>query len=151
MEYMKWIWLVAIAGFIATEAATTGLVCIWFALGSVAGLLASLAGIELTGQIVIFAVVSAIALAVTRPLVKALSRRKAVPTNLDRVIGTAGKVMEAIDNQSAAGTVYAGGKLWTARSVTGDTIPAGTMVKVERMEGVKLFVIKSEEKAEVRS
>ena len=76
---------------------------------------------------------------------------KAVPTNLDRVLGDSGKVTETIDNENSTGAVYVDGKTWTARSADGSVIPAGTVVEILRMEGVKLFVKKMEEKVEVTS
>ena len=63
-----------------------------------------------------------------------------VPTNADRLLGTGARVTEAIDNAAATGAVYADGKTWSARSASGDAIPAGTLVEIERMEGVKLIV-----------
>ena len=101
--------------------------------------------------VVLFAAVSAAALAVTRPLVRRYAAGKAVPTNLDRVLGDTGRVTETIDNANSAGAVYVDGKTWTARSDDGAVIPQGTTVKILRMEGVKLFVRKIEEKVEVTS
>ena len=97
----------------------------------------------------IFAVVSAAALAVTRPLVRRFGREKPVPTNADRVLGLTGQVTETVDG--AAGAVYVDGKTWSARSAGGEVIPAGSQVEIQRMEGVKLFVKKLKEKAEVVS
>ena len=105
----------------------------------------------MTFQLVIFAAVSALALAVTRPLVARFGRSRHEPTNLDRVIGRTAGVTEDIDNDAATGAVYVDGKTWTARSAGGEVIPAGSRVQIQRMEGVKLFVKKSEEKAEVVS
>ena len=137
--------------FGAVEAATAGLVSIWFAAGAVAGLIAAWLGAGVAAQVVLFAVVSAAALAVTRPLVRRYAAGKAVPTNLDRVLGDTGRVTETIDNARSAGAVYVDGKTWTARSDDGAVIPQGTTVKILRMEGVKLFVRKIEEKVEVTS
>ena len=133
------------------EAATAGLVSIWFAAGAVAGLIAAWLGAGVAAQVVLFAVVSAAALAVTRPLVRRYAAGKAVPTNLDRVLGDTGRVTETIDNARSAGAVYVDGKTWTARSDDGAVIPQGTTVKILRMEGVTLFVKKIEEKVEVTS
>ena len=127
MNVMSWLWLGGVVLFGAVEAATAGLVSIWFA------------------------AVSAAALAVTRPLVRRYAAGKAVPTNLDRVLGDTGRVTETIDNARSAGAVYVDGKTWTARSDDGAVIPQGTTVKILRMEGVKLFVRKIEEKVEVTS
>lgn len=151
MNVMSWLWLGGVVLFGAVEAATAGLVSIWFAAGAVAGLIAAWLGAGVAVQVVLFAVVSAAALAVTRPLVRRYAAGKAVPTNLDRVLGDTGRVTETIDNARSAGAVYVDGKTWTARSDDGAVIPQGTTVKILRMEGVKLFVRKIEEKVEVTS
>ncbi len=148
---MSWLWLGGVVLFGAVEAATAGLVSIWFAAGAVAGLIAAWLGAGVAAQVVLFAVVSAAALAVTRPLVRRYAAGKAVPTNLDRVLGDTGRVTETIDNARSAGAVYVDGKTWTARSDDGAVIPQGTTVKILRMEGVTLFVKKIEEKVEVTS
>lgn len=135
-----WLWLIALVIFGVVEAATAGLVCIWFAMGAMAALLAALVGTGVVEQVVVFAVVSAATLAATRPLVRRMTAGKAVATNADRVLGTAAKVTETIDNENSAGAVYVDGKTWTARSADGSVIPAGERVEVESMEGVKLFV-----------
>ena len=151
MDLMIWLWLGAAVLFGIVEALTAGLVSIWFAAGAVAGLIAAWLGAGVAVQVVLFAVVSAAALAVTRPLVRRYAAGKAVPTNLDRVLGDTGRVTETIDNARSAGAVYVDGKTWTARSDDGAVIPQGTTVKILRMEGVTLFVKKIEEKVEVTS
>ena len=137
---MTFVWIAAIVIFGIAEAATAGLVSIWFVVGSVAALLAAAAGLGTLAQIVLFLVVSAAALAATRPLVRKLSTGKAVPTNADRVLGRTARVTETIDNDSASGAVYVDGKTWTARSADGSVLPAGSRVEIRRMEGVKLIV-----------
>ena len=152
MNIMIWIWLAAVAAFGIVELMTEGLVSVWFAVGSVGALLATLAGFGLTAQLVVFAVVSAAALAIGLPMVRnwADRRRGPTPTNLDRVLGGTGRVTEVIDNEIASGAVYVDGKTWTARSAAGEIIPQGTRVRIARMEGVKLFVeIEQKENAEV--
>ena len=151
MDYMIWVWLGAAVVFGVVEALTAGLVSIWFVAGSAAALIGAFLGAGLGVQVALFVVVSAAALAVTRPLVRRYAAGKAVPTNLDRVLGDTGRVTETIDNARSAGAVYVDGKTWTARSDDGAVIPQGTTVKILRMEGVKLFVRKIEEKVEVTS
>ena len=56
------------------------------------------------------------------------------------VIGSRGYVTADIDNVSAVGKVKLGAMEWTARSTTGEKIPAGTLVQVDKIEGVKVFV-----------
>ena len=140
METM--IWVAAIVVFGIVEAATAGLVSIWFVAGAAAALIAALLGLSIVVQLVVFVVVSAAALAATRPLVRKLTAQKAVPTNADRVLGQEAKVTETIDNEAPGGAVYADGKTWTARSADGSIIPEGEQVRITKMEGVKLFVEK---------
>ena len=151
MDYMIWVWLGAAVVFGIVEALTAGLVSIWFVAGSAVALIGAFLGAGLGVQVALFLAVSAAALAATRPLVKRWTSGKAVPTNADRVLGDSGKVTETIDNENSTGAVYVDGKTWTARSADGGVIPAGAVVKIVRMEGVKLFVEKMEEKMEVMS
>ena len=151
MDLMIWLWLGAAVLFGIVEALTAGLVSIWFVAGAGAALIGALLGAGTGVQVGLFVVVSAAALAATRPLVRRYASGKAVPTNLDRVLGDSGKVTETIDNENSTGAVYVDGKTWTARSADGSVIPAGTVVEILRMEGVKLFVKKLEEKVEVVS
>lgn len=136
-----WIWLGAVILFGVLELATAGLVSIWFVAGALAALAGAVLGAELLVQVLLFAGVSAAALAVTRPLVRKYTRRDTVATNADRVLGSRAKVTETIDNDNSTGAVYVDGKTWTARSAEGDVIPAGEQVEVASIEGVKLLVI----------
>lgn len=145
-----WFWLGAIVFFGVVEGVTAGLVSIWFVLGAAAALIAALLNAALAVQFVVFLIVSALALIATRPLVKKLRAGKPVPTNLDRVIGAAGRVTETVDNSIASGAVYVDGKTWTARSADGSILPKGQMVRIVKMEGVKLFVEKSNERENVQ-
>ena len=145
---MTLVWTGAVILFGIAEGVTAGLVSIWFVFGSLAALAAAFLNAPLGVQVALFVVVSAVTLALTRPMVKRLMRRRSEPTNLDRVMGQTGRVTEAIDNAAPSGAVYVGGKTWTARSESGEVIPAGTQVTVVRIEGVKLLV-KNYEKAEV--
>ena len=61
--------------------------------------------------------------------------------NLDRIIGMDGIVTEEI-KKNMVGEVKVDGKLWSA--IAEETIPVDTMVKVEKIDGVKL-VVKNDE------
>ena len=88
-------------------------------------------------------------LALLRPLVKKYMTPKIVRTNVDSVVGSTGIVTEAIDNVTAKGQVKLGHMFWTARSTSGETIPEGTLIQVDRIEGVKVFVSQAEVPANV--
>ena len=144
-DHMTFIWIAAIVVFGIAEAATAGLVSIWFVAGAVAALLALEIGAVLWLQIVVFLAVSIAALIATRPLAHKMLDKTIVPTNADRVLHHAAKVTEEINNENATGAVYIDGKTWTARSEDGDPIARGVMVTIVRMEGVKLCVRKERE------
>ena len=133
-------WLALMVLFIIMEANTISLVSLWFAIGALASVIAALLGAEIWLQVVLFFGVSALTLGCIRPLLKKYVKPKIVPTNVDAIIGTTGYVTEDIDNLAAAGQVKLGGMPWSARSSNGDSLPVGTLVQVDRIEGVKAFV-----------
>ena len=145
MENMVYIWLGAMLLFLIVEAVTVGLTSIWFAAGSLAAFVVAIVGGPFWLQLVLFLLISGVMLAFTRPLAKRYlnSRRKA--TNADRVLNMVGIVTEDIDNVAAQGTVSVDGKLWTARSKTGNAIGKGKFVRPVAIEGVKLLVVPAEE------
>ena len=140
LNNMSIVWVVLMVVFLVVEAATAGLTCIWFAIGSLAALIAALFDAQLWLQIVWFLVISFVTLYFTRPLVKKYVNSRSQPTNADMVIGKEALVTEDIDNVEATGAVSVGGKVWTARSADGGRIKSGAVVSVLRIEGVKLIV-----------
>ena len=136
----KLVWLVLLLIFAASEAATVGLTSIWFAAGALAALIAALLGGALWIQITLFLAVTLLCLAAVRPLAKKHLNSRVERTNADRAIGQEAQVTEDIDNIHGKGAVVIRGVTWTARSEDGSIIPAGTMVKVLRIEGVKVFM-----------
>ena len=134
------IWLVLMVIFLGAEALTVSMVSLWFASGAVVALLLSLLHLQVWVQVVLFFVVSGVLLACLRPMVRRHVAPKIVPTNVDAIVGTRGIVTAEIDNVCAAGQVKVNGMEWSARSTTGEIIPEGTLIRVERIEGVKAFV-----------
>ena len=138
---MTYIWVGLLAAFIIAEAATAQLVTIWFAIGAFCSFICSFFTQNLVVQIVVFICVSAVALFLTRPIVRKLTETKKEPTNADMVIGAEGIVFEEINNLEATGLVKIKGSMWSARSADDYTVIAeGECVTVERIEGVKLIV-----------
>ena len=136
------LWLALFVVFLIVEAGTVALVSIWFALGALAALASCVLGAEMWLQITVFLVVSLVLLALLWKRVR--NKLTTTKTNVDSVIGAEGYVTEAIDNLSYTGRVKLGGITWAARSTSGAGIPVGTLVKVERIEGVKVFVSPAE-------
>ena len=149
MNWAAIIWLVLMVIFLIAEASTVTMVSLWFALGAIGAMIVSLLGAPVWLQVLVFVVVSAIMLAMLRPLTKKFMNPKIVRTNVDSVVGTSGLVMEAIDNVTAKGQVKLGHMFWTARSTSGEPIAEGTLVRVDYIEGVKVFVTPAEVTADV--
>ena len=141
MELTVWIWAgLAILFLIVEAACPLHLVSIWFVVGSVVALIAAMLKWALWLQITLFVVVSAVLLATLWPFVRKYLNPAVEKTNVDSVLGSTGLVTVAIDNLTAVGQVKLGAMEWTARSTTGDPIPVGTVVRVDKIEGVKAFV-----------
>lgn len=139
-----WLIVMIVTGVI--EAATAGLVTIWFTLGALASLIASVLGASVFWQIIIFIVVSAALLAATRPLVKKYLNDKKTSTNADRLIGASCIVTEGINTLEGKGAVKVFGQEWSAKCK--DTIiPKGMVVRITGIEGVHVLV-KPENKEE---
>lgn len=150
MDLVAIIWTGLLLAFIIVEAACPlHLVSVWFAVGSLAALIVCMLGGALWLQIALFVVVSGGLLAALWPLTKKYLTPKLVSTNIDSVIGAVGLVTTAIDNIEAHGQVKLGAMEWTARSTSGQPIEAGTRVRVDRIEGVKVFVSPAEVNAKV--
>ena len=149
---MKWaviVWLLLLVVFLAAEAATVSMVSLWFAVSALVALLVALLGGPGWLQGTLFLVISAVLLALLRPLVKRYVTPRITATNVDSVIGSTGLVTTAIDNVSAVGQVKLGAMEWTARSTSGQLIPVGTRVRVDKIEGVKVYVSPAEVPANV--
>ena len=134
------IWLMLLVVLVAGEAITVGLTFIWFAAGALGGLLVSVLGGAVWLQVVVFLILSAVTLVLVRPAAAKLLTPGISPTNADRVLSQIALVTEEIDNIAETGQVKLFGQVWTARSESGEVIPAQSRVRILRIEGVKVFV-----------
>ena len=141
MDLIPIIWLGLMVLFLIVEAACPlHLVSLWFAAGSLAALGVYFFDGPMWLQITVFLVVSCALLAALWPLSKKYLKPNLTATNVDSIIGSTGYVTTAVDNIHGQGQVKLGAMEWTARSSTGETIPKETLVRVDRIEGVKVFV-----------
>ena len=139
------VWLVLLIVFAVGEAATVGLTSIWFAAGALGALITSTLTENLLIQIIVFLALSFVTLLLVRPLARKYFIPRRVATNADRILGQEGIVTEDIDNLEAKGQVKVSGTVWSARSQRDEVpIPAGTRVRILRIEGVKVFVAPAE-------
>ena len=140
------IWLALIVVFIIMEAATVQLISTWFAVGALAAMIVSLIGGEVWLQVVVFLTVSIVLLALLWPMARKHLKPKLVATNADALIGKVCTVTEAID-PIEGGRVKLGDVTWSARSEK--EIPAGTQVKILKIQGAKVFVEEVKKEVEV--
>ncbi len=143
---MAWIiWLAIFVVLIGIEAATMALTTIWFAGGAIVAFFLALMGVGKYVQMAVFFIVSCALLFFTRPFALRYVNKKTVKTNVEELTGKKARVTEEIDNDLAKGAAILSGQEWTARSTDGDRIPAGTMVTVDSVKGVKLMVSRIKE------
>ena len=140
MKFAAFVWLGLVILFLIAEGATVSLVSLWFAAGAVVAMFAALLGAGAWLQTGLFLVVSGALLLMLRPIVRRYLVPKITPTNVDSLVGSTGLVTESIDNVTASGQVKLGAMEWTARSTTGENIPQGVLIRVDRIEGVKVYV-----------
>ena len=149
---MNWeaiIWLAAMVIFMAAEAMTVTLVSIWFAVGALGAILVALLGGGLSLQVTVFLALAVVLLMGLRGVVRKHFTPRLTKTNIDSVVGATGIVITPVNNIAALGQVQINGMEWSARSTTGSHIPAGALVKVDKIEGVKVLVSLAEETAAV--
>ena len=145
---MNWeaiFWLAAMVIFIIAEATTVTLVSIWFAVGALGAILIALLGGGLTLQVTVFLALAIVLLIFLRGAVRKHFAPRITRTNVDSVIGATGIVVTPVNNIAALGQVQINGVEWAARSTDGSHIGAGTLVKVDKIEGVKVFVSLAQE------
>ena len=146
----NFLWFALLIVFVVAEAATVNMVSAWFAAGSLAALIVSMIGGELWLQLLLFFAVSCGLLCALRPVLKRFFTPKLTKTNADAIVGTTGVVIGQINNVLAHGQVKLGAMQWSARSTTGAVIEEGTLVRVDRIEGVKVFVTAVEVPANIK-
>lgn len=144
---MNWeaiFWLVAMVVFMVAEGLTVTLVSIWFAVGSLAAIFVALFGGSVVTQVFIFLGVSILLLVSLRSVVRRYLNPSLIHTNVDSVVGCEGIVTADVNNVAAMGQVEINGLSWSARSTTGEAIREGVRVRVDKVEGVKVFVSPAE-------
>lgn len=141
-------WLITFVVLLGIEAVTMALTTIWFAGGALVAFVMALFGVNVQVQLAIFVIVSFILLFFTRPFALNYVNKTTVKTNMESLIGKNARVTVEINNLEGKGAAVLNGQEWTARALKDDDIyPAGTMVEVKDIIGVKLIVSKQQEEA----
>ena len=134
-----YIWAALTVIFVIVEVATTDIASIWFAAGAlVSTVVAWIAPEALMLQAIVFAVVTAVTMYFTKPLLTKYITKQ-TPTNMDMYIGKEAQVISTISPQKA-GRAIVGGLTWQAKSQ--QVINEGEMCRIVKIEGVSLVVEK---------
>lgn len=136
---MTIMWLVLAIVLFVIEAATVGLVCMWFGIGAIVSMLASFAVTNIYIQWGIFIVVSVAMLCLLRPIAQKAISKQEEKTNVSALIDRTAFLTESITEESH-GRVRLGDVSWIAVSFNGETINKGEKIKVVLVKGNKLVV-----------
>ncbi len=151
MSEMMIFWLVLLILCIGIEVLTLGLTTIWFAGGALVAIFAALLYAPIFIQVILFFLVSILLLFFTRPIAVRYFNRDRVKTNVESMVGRQAIVTGEIDNLKATGQVTVSGQEWSARSIDDKVrIPAGAVVIVTAISGVKL-IVRMQEQAKMES
>ena len=143
---MVYVWLALVVVFAVVELATTSIVSVWFALGSLAAVLVAWVAPQVMWlQLLVFLAVSALTLYFTRPVLSKYIIKK-TPTNADMLIGKQAVVVAGV-TPAVPGRVKVGDLTWQAKSDS--DIPAGDMCTIVKIEGASLIVEKTESSVSV--
>ena len=133
-------WLVLMIILLLIEIPTVGLTTIWGVVGAFIAMLLSMVGVPIVAQFIVFFVVTVLLLYYTRPWALKHLNNKVTKTNKDKLIGQIIKVTETVDNINQTGSGNVNDVSWTLRTKDNSVIPAGSLVKVLEISGVKLIV-----------
>jgi membrane protein implicated in regulation of membrane protease activity len=134
------LWTIAALLLFIVELFTAGFAVICLSLGAAGAAIAAACDLDIYGQLIAFTVVSLVALALVRPLLKRFFYRggEKVATNVNAMVGRKAKVVMAIDGDE--GRVMIDGVDWKARSADGERVEVGTMVEIVAVDSVVLTV-----------
>ncbi len=130
------IWSVVIATTLLLEFFTVDFLSCCFSFSGIVCLILAACGVDLIWQVLVFFVVSIIAICATRPLVKKFLHKPTVPTNLDQYFGK--KVRLLADVVDGKTSLKINDVVWTA--LCEEALLKDAEVTIESVEGNKMVV-----------
>jgi membrane protein implicated in regulation of membrane protease activity len=141
-----WFWLVISLAVAIVLLQTAFVDLLPFLVGTLCATFVAYATAQGTGiQLTVFIAVSLVAFLAFRPLSQRIAKGKPGQFGVDRLVGKLGLVTESIDWKENSGLVRVSQEEWPARSTIQEVLPQGTTVKVERVEGNRLYVTAASE------
>lgn len=142
MQYMEILWGAAVVIFAVTEALTSGLVSIWFAVGALVALIGAIFGADTFTQFILFLTVSVVCFVLIRNRAVKSIKTNPEKTDIDRIVGKKVVITQTTGNNANTGYAQINDVQWKVRSVDDETIEPGEVMIVEKIEGVSLIVRK---------
>jgi membrane protein implicated in regulation of membrane protease activity len=139
-ELVRWIWIGMALFFLLAEVFTAGFVLACFGLGALAAAVPAFLGFGLVWQLLVFIVVSTIAVLFSRRFADRVTGDQSQGLGVDRVLGKTALVIESIDPHSPSGRVRVDVEEWRAASEDGSSISEGTIVEILAVDGTRLRV-----------
>jgi membrane protein implicated in regulation of membrane protease activity len=145
-DSIVWIlWVVLGVVLIIAEVFTPGFVLLWFGIGALAAALASMLGMGLGLQFLIFIIISTALTALSRTIFVNYFTREGGENELKSgAAGMPGQVGTVVTSSRGAldeGAVKVFGSIWTAYPAEGEPpLEAGDRVVVERLQGASIYV-----------
>jgi len=136
---LRIVWAIVIVLFVILEVFTFNLVALWFIAGAVVAFAVSFFVDSFVTQILIFGIVSLIALIVTKPLADKYMVNKIARNNADYVIGKTGVIIKS-PTKTTTGQAKVDGKQWSVSSR--EKLIVDDEIEVLNIEGIKLEVRK---------
>lgn len=136
---MNTVWLIVAVAFGIAELMTTSLTLVWFSIGALTLMVLSTFIESIIIQVLLFAVISITLLVVFTKYFVDKDKTYQYNTNLQGIEQRTGIVKKEISS-NMTGIVTLTGEDWTAISEDNEKIEVGELVKIVRIEGVKLVV-----------
>lgn len=134
------VWLIASGVFLIAEVFTVSFLVFWLSIGALLAMLVSFFTSNLIIQMTVFVISSGLLIFATKPLVNKLAKKDIVPTNVYSIIGKNAIVVEDIDWNTGKGQIKVDGEIWSAKTQEQLSIPKGSEVEIESINGVKAYV-----------
>jgi membrane protein implicated in regulation of membrane protease activity len=143
------LWAVIATACLIFELLSGGFFIICFSVGAAASVVATLLGMDFTGQVIVFALFSLLCIFFVRPFALRYLHHHHAPdrlSNVDALIGRVGIVSQRIE-KGGFGRVAIDGDDWKAVSSDGNAIEKDTKVAVVGRESIIITVKVAEENA----
>lgn len=137
-------WLIFSGICLIAEIFTVSFLLFFPGIGALLACIAALLGANITVQVILFVISTALMILFLRPIVTKLFKTNTTSTNSDALVGRRGIVLKKISGKLGVGQVKVSGEIWSAISDSDDPIDVDSEIIVEKIIGVKLLVSKVE-------